>query len=136
MWHINEFLFVERTTMVWLCHKYTDYSQSWYECQPQGIKISFIQGVFGFQNWFGNTMFVFMDVAASFYEGTQLRQINLCKLAIQATFLSDLASVDGKASFLRTIMVKIIKKQGGELVSTGLRWAISCNLGGHSGRNF
>lgn len=41
-----------------------------------------------------------MEVAVDMYTGGQLQQINMCRIALKVTFLSDIASVDGKRILL------------------------------------
>ena len=41
-----------------------------------------------------------MEEAAKRYQGQQLQKINMCRLALKVTFLSDIAAVDGKRILL------------------------------------
>lgn len=67
-----------------------------HECQPNGIDIKFYHEDFWVPKPVRERDVCIRDIASTMYEGDQLRQINLCRIALQATFLSDIAAVDGK----------------------------------------
>jgi len=80
-------------TKTWISH-------IWSECQPLGIEIKFHTESYWVPKPVRERDVCIMDVAASMYNGVQLRQINMCRIALKVTFLSDISSVDGKRILL------------------------------------
>ena len=80
-------------TKTWISH-------IWQEIQPLGIDIRFHQNCFWTPKPVRERDISIMEVAASMFSGAQLAQINMCCLALQVIFLSDIASVDGKRILL------------------------------------
>lgn len=76
------------TTQTWITHL-------WSECQPKCIEVKFHSEDFWVPKPVREGDACIMDVAAAMYDGEQLRRLNSCRMALQVTFLSDIASVDG-----------------------------------------
>ena len=80
-------------TQTWVTH-------IWRECQPLGIALKFYHGEFWTPAPVREGDECIMDIASTLYSGEQLRQINLCRIALKVTYLSDITSVDGKRILL------------------------------------
>jgi hypothetical protein len=75
-------------TSTWITH-------IWKECQPTGIDIKFHPEIFWVPKPVRENDVCIMDVVSTMYEGEQLRRINMCRIKLQVTFISDIAAVDG-----------------------------------------
>jgi hypothetical protein len=80
-------------TPTWISHL-------WQECQPKGISVKFYTDFFWVPKPVREHDTCIMDIAHQMYSGQQLLQINMCRLALQVTYLSDIASVDGRRILL------------------------------------
>lgn len=80
-------------TPMWISH-------IWQECQPAGIELRFHKDCFWVPKPVREHDISIMEVAETMYSGTQLSQINMCRIALQVIFLSDIASVDGRRILL------------------------------------
>lgn len=76
-------------TPTWVTH-------IWRECQSNGIDIKFHPLEFQVPKPVRENDECIMTVASRLYDGESLRRINMCRIAIQVTFLSDIAAVDGR----------------------------------------
>ena len=80
-------------TKTWISH-------IWEECRPLGIEIRFHTECYWVPKPVREGDVCIMDVASTMYNGEKLRQLNMCRVALKVTFLSDIASVDGKRILL------------------------------------
>ena len=80
-------------TKTWITH-------IWGACQPRGIAIKFHTDVFWVPKPVREHDVCIMDVASQMYSGQKLYQINMCRIALQVTWLSDISAVDGKRVLL------------------------------------
>ena len=87
-------------------------SHIWKESQAAGIDLRFHKDCFWVPKPVRERDISIMSVAATLYSGTQLYQINMCRLSLKVTFLSDIASVDGKRILLSYYMGKSHQESG------------------------
>ena len=76
-------------TETWISHL-------WRECQPMAIDLRFEHELGWTPQAQRENDQCIMEVAARMYAGKDLLQINQCRIKLQVTYLSDIASVDGK----------------------------------------
>ena len=81
------------TTNTWVQH-------IWRECSERGINIQFHTSVFWVPKASREHDRCIMEVAAELYEEQQLYQINMCRLALQVIYFSDITAVDGRRLLL------------------------------------
>ena len=91
----------------------------WRECQPKGIEIRFHKELFWVPKPVRECDVCIMQIASTMYSGEQLYRINMCRLALQVTYLSDIAAVDGKRILLAYYNGKAHKESGRR---TRLNW--------------
>jgi hypothetical protein len=72
----------------------------WRDCNLKGIDIKFHTDSFWVPKAIREHDVCIMEVASSLYQGQQLVQINMCRIHLQVTYLSDITSVDGKRILL------------------------------------
>lgn len=71
-------------------------SHLWQESQPLGIEIRFHPECLWIPKPVRERDISIMEVAVTMYSGTQLFQINMCRLSLKVMLLSDIAAVDGR----------------------------------------
>ena len=99
-------------TKTWITH-------IWGECQPREIAIRFHTDLFWVPKPVRENDINIMDTASQMYSGQQLSQINMCRIALKVTWLSDIAAVDGRRILLAYYNGKEHKESGRR---TRLNW--------------
>lgn len=92
-------------TPTWITHL-------WTECNPRGIEIKFQPDTFWIPRPPRERDVCIMEVASQMYQGAQLWQINMCRIALKASYLSDIAAVDGRRILLAYYQGKMHQESG------------------------
>ena len=99
-------------TPTWISHL-------WEECNSKNISIKFYHEFFWVPKPVRDHDTCIMDIAHRMHSGQQLMQLNMCRLALQVTFVSNIASVDGQRILLAYYNGKAHEESGRR---TRLNW--------------
>ena len=80
-------------TPTWITHL-------WQECIVRDIQVRFHTELFWTPKAVRENDVCIMEVASTMFSGKQLLQINMCRIALKVTYLSDISAVDGKRILL------------------------------------
>jgi hypothetical protein len=80
-------------TPTWITHL-------WCECKTANVDVKFFSDLFWTPAPTRQNDICIMDIASTMYSGRDLIQINQCRIFLQATYFSDITSVDGKRILL------------------------------------